>query len=99
MTDTGKHTPDDLLDLIETAISDSMDMDWTPRLGAEHVCRAMEREGVIARMISAHEMLEALVMALPYVETAELDEGYKPGVVAKVAKAMRAAIDSAEGRS
>lgn len=48
---------------------------------------------------AAPDMLEALIMALPYVETAEFDEGYKPGVVAKVAKAMRAAIDSAEGRS
>lgn len=61
-----KHTPDDLLDLIETAISDSMDMDWTPRLGAEHVYRAMEREGVIAQ-------LDALPKAKGYLLNAKID--------------------------
>lgn len=51
-----------------------------------------------ARLIaSAPEILEALIAALPYVETAESDEGYKPGAVAKVSAQMRAAIAKATG--
>ena len=38
---------DDFLDLIETSISDSMDMDWTAAVGAEHVYRALVREGFV----------------------------------------------------
>lgn len=47
----------------------------------------------------SEEMLAALLLALPYVETAEADEGYKPGAVAKVSAAIRAAIAKAEGKS
>lgn len=51
-----------------------------------------------ARLIAAApELLDALILALPYVETAEADEGYKPGAVAKVSAAIRAAIAKAEG--
>ena len=51
-----------------------------------------------ARLIaSAPAMLEALTRALPYVETAEADEAYKPGEVAKVTAMIRAAIRQAEG--
>lgn len=42
------------------------------------------------------DLLAALVEALPYVETAEHDDAYKPGAVAKVSKRMRAAIAQAE---
>ncbi len=50
----------DLLDLIETAIGDSMDMDWTDRIGAEHVYRAMEREGLVQRLDTFPVLLKAL---------------------------------------
>ena len=57
---------------------------------------ATEREHV--RLIaSAPALLEALTRALPYVETAEADEAYKPGEVAKVTAMIRAAIRQAEG--
>ena len=42
-------------------------------------------------------LLAALTRALPYVETAEADEAYKPGEVAKVTAMIRAAISQAEG--
>ena len=42
-------------------------------------------------------LLEALTRALPYVETAEADEAYKPGEVAKVTAMIRAAIRQADG--
>lgn len=38
---------DDLLDLIETAIDDSMDIDWTSKVGAENVLRELEKAGVV----------------------------------------------------
>lgn len=41
------------------------------------------------------ELEDALIAALPYVETAESDSGYKPGAVAKVARQIRAAIAKA----
>ena len=51
-----------------------------------------------ARLIaSAPALLEALTRALPYVETAEADEAYKPGEVAKVTAMIRTAIRQAEG--
>ena len=46
-----------------------------------------------ARLIaSAPDLLEALIEALPYVESCEYDNGYKPGAVAKVVRNMNAAI-------
>lgn len=48
---------------------------------------------------AAPEMLEALVAALPYIETAEEDDAYKPGAVAKITRQVRAAIAKAEGQS
>lgn len=51
-----------------------------------------------ARLIAAApDMFEALLTALPYIECAEEDEAYKPGVVAKVTAQIRAAIAKAEG--
>lgn len=46
-----------------------------------------------ARLIAAApDLLEALIEALPYVESCEYDNGYKPGAVAKVVRNMNAAI-------
>lgn len=38
------------------------------------------------------ELLEALIAALPYVESSLNDEGYKPGAVYKIEQQMRRAI-------
>lgn len=46
---------------------------------------------------AAPDLVDALVAALPYVETAEDDPTYKLGAVAKVVKHMRAAIAKATG--
>ncbi len=47
---------------------------------------------------AAPELLDALVLALPYIEVVESeDEGYKPGAVAKLTKQIRAAITKAGG--
>ena len=40
-------------------------------------------------------MTDLLAMALPYVECQEQDSGYKPGVVARQARMIRAAIEGA----
>lgn len=45
---------------------------------------------------AAPDMLEALITVLPYIETAELDEAYKPGTVAKVTKQILAVIKKAQ---
>ncbi len=47
--------------------------------------------------VAAPELLDALVIALPYVEQAEMDPSYKRGAVARVVKKMRDAIAKAEG--
>ena len=47
---------------------------------------------------AAPDLLDALIVALPYIETAELDEAYKPGAVSKVSKQIRDAIAKAEGK-
>lgn len=51
------------------------------------------REPANARLIAAApDLLDALIEALPYVESCEYDNGYKPGAVAKVVRNMNAAI-------
>lgn len=51
-----------------------------------------------ARLIAAApELLDALALALPYVEMAEHDAAYSPGTVARMVKTIRAAIAKAEG--
>lgn len=44
---------------------------------------------------SAPDLLDALYLALPFVEDHEGDTGYKPGAVAKAIKTIRAAIAKA----
>lgn len=52
-----------------------------------------------ARLIAAApDLLAALITALPYIETAEMDEGYKKGAVAKVTREVLAAIKKATGK-
>lgn len=49
-----------------------------------------------ARLIcAAPELLEALLVALPFVEDQEHDEYYKAGAVAKAVRQIMAAIDKA----
>lgn len=38
---------EDLIDLIDTALSDSLDMDWTTGIGAKAVLRALRDEGIL----------------------------------------------------
>lgn len=55
-------------------------------------------KGVSALDPLASDMLDTLVAALPYVESAEQDQAYKPGAVAKIVKQMRDVIGKAEAR-
>jgi hypothetical protein len=48
---------------------------------------------------AAPDMLEMLYKVFPIVEDAESDPCYKPGVMAKIAKDIRALIDQAEGNN
>lgn len=54
-----------------------------------------ELRAIACLIAAAPELLEALLVALPYVEMAEHDDAYKPGAVAKVVKMMREAIAKA----
>lgn len=51
-----------------------------------------------ALIAAAPDLLDALITALPYIECAEEDEAYKPGVVAKVTKQVRETIAKATGK-
>lgn len=83
---------DNLLDLIEAAIDDSMDIDWTTRVGAEHVYRAMEREGMVQRLHALPAVLKALIDLELYLRET-------PHHNAPQAAAARAAIARAVVRS
>ena len=51
-----------------------------------------------ARLIAAApDLLDALCLALPFVEDHEVSEIYKPGAVAEAIRKIRATIDKAEG--
>lgn len=41
------HDREELTDLIQQAISDSLDMDWTSRDGARAVVRALQEAGIV----------------------------------------------------
>jgi len=49
-------------------------------------------------LAAAPDLLNALVLALPYVEAAESDEGYKPGAVRGMVNIMKSAIEKAESQ-
>lgn len=53
-------------------------------------------EDVAALLAAAQVSHDTLIAALPYVETAQHDEAYKKGVVAKMVKQMRTAISAVE---
>lgn len=73
-----------------------------PKIGErfpEVVASKLSRENArkIIKAVNCHdELLDALAMALPYVEMAEHDDAYKPGAVANMVRQMREAIASAE---
>lgn len=50
-----------------------------------------------ALIAAAPELLEALYVALPYIEDALLDDAFKPGAVNKSIEQVRTAISKAEG--
>ena len=58
---------------------------------------SLRHEADAALIAAAPELLDVLTMALPYVEMAEHDDSYKPGVVAKMVQRMNDAIAKAEG--
>lgn len=54
---------------------------------------------LIITAVNSHDALvDALTLALPYVESALEDKGYKPGVVDRMTKTIRAALALAEGK-
>lgn len=54
----------------------------------------------IVRTVNNHEkLLDALILALPFIEMAEHDKSYKAGAVAKVIKEMNEAIYNAEKKA
>lgn len=62
-----------------------------------------ERDAAISRvveLVAKHEaLLDALHLALPFVEDHEGDAGYKPGIVAKAVGRIRSVIDNAGAKS
>lgn len=57
---------------------------------------AQKHSAHVLRCVQGHDAMEAaLLAALPFVEEAESDKGYKPGVVARVVKQIKAALSSA----
>lgn len=60
----------------------------------DRYCRSNspEQEANARLIAAAPDLLEALIEALPYVESCEYDNGYKLGAVAKVVRNMNAAI-------
>lgn len=56
----------------------------------------IERQRLMAQ--ASPQMRDALYVALPFVEDAMDDAGYKPGVVQRAVNQIRAAIAAAEGK-
>lgn len=46
---------------------------------------------------AAPDMLDLLYTVLPYIEDLELDQMYKPGVIAALTRRIRDTLDKAEG--
>lgn len=68
-----------------------------PELG--HAPKDKAEHKANARLIAAApDLLDALLMALPYVECAIADPCYKPGAVRKIVEQMSSAIAKAEGK-
>jgi len=63
------------------------------RTVASGVCRA---DADLRKMAAASDMYEALYTALPYVEDALLDDGYKPEAVRAAINKVRAALSQGE---
>lgn len=75
----------------QVRISDEVDEDTQDQFEAIKEAKA--------RLIAAApELLDVLVLALPFVEEAEPDPAYDKGAVRKVINLMTAAIAKAEGR-
>jgi len=62
-----------------------------------HTYAALDLDAVRSLIAAAPELLDALVLALPYVEMAALDPVYKPGAVEKVTRMMKNSILKAKG--
>lgn len=56
-----KLTHEDALDLIEEAIADSMDLDWTPKHAARIVVRALLAEGALRIRSVPDAAMEAML--------------------------------------
>ena len=65
--------------------------------GNYHDSDEQEREANRALIEAAPDLLDALIAALPYVETALEDRGYKPATVYRMCGSIRAAIAKATG--
>lgn len=70
-----------------------------------HLLRLIEQpglghhaEGILAQIVTAPELLDALLTALPYVEGALNDSAFRKGVVSRHARQMRELIARAESR-
>lgn len=63
-------------------------------MSAEQNLETLRKESEAWKKLAAErdELLDMLVTALPYVETAESDPAYKAGAVAKITRRMHAAI-------
>jgi hypothetical protein len=60
--------------------------------------RIMEAKRKAAAKPTYEELLDALATALPFVEDAETDKSYKPGVISKHGRHIRSLIESADRR-
>lgn len=54
--------------------------------------------GTARLMAAAPDLLDALYLALPFIEDCAMDDCYKPGYVNKTLAAIKAAITKAEGK-
>lgn len=70
-----------------------------------HLFRLLEQPGlghhaeeILAQIVTAPELLDALLTALPYVEDAQSDPAFRKGVVCRHALQMRGLIARTESR-